>query len=210
MSSLKGLKWRYATQKFDEHKIIPQEKIEVIKEAFNLTPTSYGMQPVRLIIIQNRAIIKKLFQYTYWQEQVRTASHLLVFCTETVIDEKFIKNSFKLEKQIRNTPDDILENSMKFRLELFNSWTDQEKEQWAINQLYLTLGNVLHVCANESIDACPMEGFEPDKYDEYLKLTSQNLKSQLILPIGYRAKDDFFADFEKVRRPLDEMIIEID
>lgn len=209
MSSLKGLKWRYATQKFDAHKIIPEEKIEVIKQAFNLTPTSYGMQPVRLIIIQNKTILKKLFEFTYWQDQIRTASHLLVFCTETDIDEKFIKDTFKLEKEIRDTPNDIIEKSMKFRLELFNSWTAKEKEQWALNQLYLTLGNVLHVCANERIDACPMEGFEPKKYDDYLKLPEQNLKSQLILPIGYRAEDDIFADFKKVRRPLDEMVIEI-
>lgn len=138
-----------------------------------------------------------------------TASHLLVFCTETVIDDKFVKDSFKLEKEIRNTPDDIIEESMKFRLEFFNNLTQEEKERWAVNQLYLTLGNVLNVCAHEGIDACPMEGFESDKYDEYLELTSQNLKAQLILPIGYRAEDDFFADFKKVRRPLEEMVIEI-
>lgn len=209
MSSLKSLRWRYATQKFDENKIIPEEKIDIIKQAFNLTPTSYGMQPVRLIVINNKIIQKKLFEFSYWQEQVRTASHLLVFCTETLIDDQFIKDSFELEKKIRNTPDEIIEKSMNFRLDLFNNWTEEEKEQWAVNQLYLTLGNVLNVCAAECIDACPMEGFEADKFDEYLKLTPQNLKSQLILPIGYRAKDDFFADFEKVRRPLEEMVIDI-
>lgn len=209
MSSLKSLKWRYATQKFDAEKLIPEEKIEVIKEAFNLTPTSYGMQPVRLIVIQNKIIQQKLFEYSYWQEQVRTASHLLVFCTETQIDDQFIEDSFQLEKEIRNTPDEIIEKSKSFRLQLFGNWTEEEKQQWAINQLYLTLGNILNVCAHECIDACPMEGYETEKYDEYLKLKSQHLRSRLILPIGYRAEDDFFADFKKVRRPLEEMIIDI-
>jgi len=209
MNSLKGLKWRYATQKFDAEKIIPEKKIEIIKNAFNLTPTSYGMQPVKLIVIKNKPIQEKLFEYTYWQEQVRTASHLLVFCIETVIDDQFIEDSFKLEKEIRNTPDDIIEKSKKFRLQLFNEWTTQEKQQWAINQLYLTLGNVLNTCAQEFIDACPMEGFQADKYDDYLELPAQNLKSKLILPIGYRAEDDFFADFKKVRKPLEDVVIEI-
>lgn len=209
MSSLRSLKWRYATQKFDENKLIPEEKIEVIKEAFNLTPTSYGMQPVRLIVIQNKAIQQKLFEYSYWQEQVKTASQVLVFCTETEIDDQFIIDSFNLEKEIRNTPDDIIEKSKTFRLELFRNWSNEEKQQWAINQLYLTLGNILTVCAHECIDACPMEGFQAEKYDDYLKLSEQNLKSRLILPIGYRAQDDFFADFKKVRRPLNEMIIDI-
>ncbi len=209
MSSLKSLKWRYATQKFDAQKIIPEEKIDIIKQAFNLTPTSYGMQPVKLIVINNKPIQQKLFEYTYWQEQVRTASHLLVFCIETIIDDKFIEDSFKLEKKIRNTPDDIIEKSKNFRLELFRKWSTQEKQQWAINQLYLTLGNVLNTCAQECIDACPMEGFQAEKYDEYLELPAQNLKSKLILPIGYRAEDDFFANFKKVRRPLEEMVIDI-
>lgn len=209
MSSLKSLKWRYATQKFEENRVIPDEKIEIIKQAFNLTPTSYGMQPVKLVVIKNKSIQQKLFEYTYWQEQVRTASHVLVFCIETVIDDQFIENSFKLEKEIRNTPDEIIEKSKNFRLELFNNWTPKQKQEWAINQLYLTLGNVLNICAQKCIDACPMEGFQAEKYDEYLELPAQNLKSKLILPIGYRAKDDFFADFKKVRRPLKEMIIDI-
>src|SRR5690625_3922482 len=170
MSSLKSLKWRYATQKFDAQKIITEEKIDIIKQAFNLTPTSYGMQPVKLIVINNKPIQQKLFEYTYWQEQVRTASHLLVFCIETIIDDKFIEDSFKLEKKIRNTPDDIIEKSKNFRLELFKKWNTQKKQQWAINQLYLTLGNVLNTCAQECIDACPMERFQTEKYDEYLEL----------------------------------------
>ena len=92
----------------------------------------------------------------------------------------------------------------------FNAKAKNEIEAWAINQAYLALGTLLTVCAAEEIDACPMEGFEPEKYDLLLKLKEKNLKSVLVLPVGYRAEDDEFSTFKKVRRPLDEVIIEVD
>lgn len=210
MDTIKTLNWRYATKKFDPTRIIPEEKIDIIKEAFNLTPTSYGMQPVRLLVVHNKAIQEKLYEFTYRQKQIITASHVLVFCTETDIDDQFIKNSFHREKEIRNTPDNIINRSKDFRLKLFSQWTPEEKQNWAVNQLYLTLGNILSICANEGVDACPMEGLETAKYDHYFSLPKNGLKSHLVLPIGYRAKDDFFADFKKVRRPRHETIIDIE
>lgn len=204
------LKWRYATQKFDETRIVPDVKIEVIKQAFNLTPTSYGMQPVKMVIVSNKEIQKKLYEFTYWQEQILTASHLLIFCTKTQIDSAFVESSMNLEKQIRNTPDDIIEKAKDFRVQLFSGWSEKQKQRWAVNQLYLTLGNVLTICAYEGIDACPMEGLETEKYDDFLNLKEKGLKSHLVVPIGYRADDDMFARFKKVRRPLKEMVVEID
>ena len=80
-------------------------------------------------------------------------------------------------------------------------------EDWATNQAYLAMGNILTVCALEGIDSCPMEGFKSDRYDEVLGLKKRGLKSVLLLPIGYRANDDMFADFKKVRKPLNDSII---
>ena len=114
-----------------------------------------------------------------------------------------------MTKNIRNTPEEILKPFREFLLKDFGAKPQQELEQWAINQAYLALGNLLTVCAEEKIDACPMEGFDAEKYDEILKLKEKNLKSVLILPVGYRAEDDIFADFEKVRRPLKQTVIEI-
>ena len=97
-----------------------------------------------------------------------------------------------------------------FLVDDFKNKAIEEIEAWARNQAYLALGTLLTVCATEGIDACPMEGFEPAKYDDFLKLGDRNLQSVLVLPVGYRAKDDFFSELKKVRRPLDEVIIEMD
>ena len=82
-------------------------------------------------------------------------------------------------------------------------------EDWATKQAYLAMGNLLTVCAIEGIDACPMEGFSPEKYDEILKLKGQNLKSVLVMPIGYRAEDDMFASLKKVRKETHNSVVEL-
>jgi len=83
----------------------------------------------------------------------------------------------------------------------------QERQQWSTNQAYIALGNLMTVCAMEGVDACPMEGFVPAKYDEILKLGEKGLKSVLLLPVGYRADDDMFSSLKKVRKPIEEAII---
>ena len=209
MSSLNSLQWRYATKKFDASKQLSPEQIDILKQCFNLTATSYGLQPLQLVVIKHKELQEQLLPHSFQQQQIVTASHLLVICIEKNIDAEFINRYFKLTKNIRNTPEEILKPFREFLLKDFGAKPQQELEQWAINQAYLALGNLLTVCAEEKIDACPMEGFDVEKYDEILKLKEKNLKSVLILPVGYRAEDDIFADFEKVRRPLKETVIEI-
>lgn len=210
MGNIKALKWRYATKKFDSEKILSEEKIKVLKQAFNLTATSYGLQPLKMVVIKNKEIQEKLRKFSYNQQQVSTASHVLVICIEDKIGKAFIENYFKMVKNIRNTPDEILAPFREFLVDDFESKASAEIHSWALNQAYLSLGTLLTVCATEEIDACPMEGFEPDKYDALLRLQDRNLKSVLVLPVGYRSSDDEFSNFKKVRRPLSDVIIELE
>ncbi|MCB0463782.1 MAG: NAD(P)H-dependent oxidoreductase [Flavobacteriaceae bacterium] len=203
-----SLKWRYATKKFDSTKLLSVEKIDTIKHAFNLTATSYGLQPVKLVIFSNKKLQERLVKYTMDQIQLSQASHVLVFCIETNIDKEFIGNYFNRVKQVRNTSEAILNPFKDFLINDFEQKTQKQIEDWATKQAYLTMGNLMTVCAFENIDACPMEGFLPEKYDEILQLNKQGLKSVLVMPIGYRANDDMFADFKKVRKELNNSVIE--
>ena len=209
MDNINALQWRYATKKFDAEKKLSSEKIELLKKAFNLTPTSYGLQPLRLVVISDQDLKNKLFEHSFKQIQVKTASHILVICTENVVDSKFINRNFELQKEIRETSDEILNPFREFLINDFNQKSQDQIKNWTVNQAYLALGNLLTVCAAEKIDACPMEGFDKKAYDDTLNLKSKNISSSLVLPIGFRAKDDAFADFKKVRRPLSETIIEM-
>jgi nitroreductase len=208
MEIIDALNWRYATKRFDHQFILDANQVQILKRAFNLTPTSYGLQPLKLIVISDKTLQEKLFEASYRQEQVKTASHVLVICVEKPIDRNFIINYFDLVKEIRETPDDVLQPYKDFLINDFSKKTEKELREWAIRQAYLALGNLLTTCALERIDACPMEGFDPAKYTEILNLNPQILEPVLVLPIGKRDADDKFSSFKKVRRPLNDIILD--
>lgn len=206
-NTIELLQWRYATKKFDASKILSKEKLNVLKETFNLTATSFGLQPLKLVVVSNKDLKEKLMPLTYNQTQVRDASHVLILCIESKINEDFIVEHFKRVAGIRNTPRTILEPFEKNLIASFTEKDQAEIRDWMINQLYLTLGALLTVCAVEKIDACPMEGFQSVKYDKLLGLDKKGLESVIILPVGYRDESDFFINLKKVRRGVDELVI---
>lgn len=208
-SIIKDLEWRYATKKFDDDKILPLEKIEVLKQAFNLTATSYGLQPVQLVIIHNKTLQKKIVEFSYGQKQIASASHILLFCVQTDINTAYITAYFNRIQTIRKTSDKILTPFKDNLIKDFSSKSKEEIFQWAKNQAYLIMGNLLTVCAIEKIDACPMEGFDKEKTDNFLKLNNKKLRSVLMMPIGYRANDDIFSEMKKVRKDMEKSVIEI-
>jgi len=209
MNSIESLQWRYAVKKFNENKSLSKTQINTLKEAFNLTATSYGLQPLKLVVIKNKDIQKELVTHSWNQPQVVSASHLLVICIPTKYSAEEVENYFKLLKQIRETPDEVINPFKKFLTAEIAKKTPEELLIWNKNQAYLALGNLLTVCAAEQIDSCPMEGFVPEKYDEILKLGAHNLTSVLVLPVGFRADDDYMKDLKKVRRNIEDVIIEI-
>lgn len=206
---LEALKWRYATKKFDAKRILAQDKIEILKNAFNLTATSFGLQPVRLLIINNKEIQQKLLPVSMDQRQVVDASHLLVFCVEKSIDSNYVDTYFNTVKAIRNTEDEVLAPFKEYLLDHFSTVSPEDKNLWATKQAYITMGNLLTVCALEKIDACPMEGFLPDGYNEVLNLDEKGLRAVLVMPVGYRAQDDMFADLKKVRKDVKNAVLEL-
>lgn len=208
-NSIQQLQWRYAVKKFDSNKMLSREKMDKLKQAFNLTATSYGLQPIKLVVLENKKLQKQLVEYSYQQKQVAQASHVLVICIEKNIDATYISNYFNRIKAVRGTSDDILNPFKEAVIDSFSKKDIEEVIDWSKKQAYLALGNLLTVCAVEEIDSCPMEGFIPHEYDKLLDLKNQDLTSVLVLPVGFRAEDDVFSSFKKVRKELNESIIEI-
>ncbi|WP_299888351.1 nitroreductase family protein [uncultured Lacinutrix sp.] len=207
MNVIEALQWRYATKQFDSEKLISEEKLNILLKTFNLTATSYGLQPIKLLVLKDKKLQKKLVKHSMDQEQVAQASHVLVFCIETIIDKAYIESYFQRIKNIRDTPDSILEPFKNFLIEDFKNKSQADIALWATKQAYLAMGNLLTVCALEHIDACPMEGFSPEDYDAVLNLKEKNLSAVLVMPIGYRSDNDMFAGFKKVRKDLSDSVI---
>jgi nitroreductase len=209
MNIIDRLKWRYATKKFDASRVLSEDQIDVIKQAFNLTATSFGLQTLRLIVLKNKVIREKLVAHAYYQKQVVDASHLLVICIQNNITSTDVDTHFKNVQTIRETPESVLEPFKNDLKSMMASKSLTEREDWSTKQAYIALGNLMTVCAAEHIDACPMEGFNPAAFDDVLNLKDKNLKSVLLLPVGFRAEDDKFAGFKKVRKQLSDAVIEM-
>ena len=210
MNIIDSLEWRYACKKFDKNRKLNKDQIDALKKAFNLSATSYGLQPLKMLIVQHAEMKEKLFPLSYYQEQVSTCSHIFILCIDSAFGEKDVDAYFDLEKNIRGVSEDIVG---KFRQQLktiYNKKDRKEIDTSAIYQAYIALGTLMTVCADQQIDSCPMEGFDSGKVDEVLDLKTKNLKSILMLPVGYRAEDDVMRNMKKVRKPLNQVIIELD
>jgi nitroreductase / dihydropteridine reductase len=199
MSLITDLNWRYAS-KLMNGEVIPSDKIETILNAINLSATSYGLQPYTIMVVSNKALKEKMQTAAYGQPQLTTSSHVLVFCVPdklTTIDvETFIQNV----ATTRSIPIEMLEGYKQMMLGSIVSLTPEQQQIWSAKQAYIALGTALAAAAEQKIDACPMEGFNPNQVDEILNLTEKGLKSVVLLPLGIRSADDATANYAKVRK----------
>lgn len=207
---LESLTWRYACKKFDQNKKLTTDQVELLSNTFNLTATSFGLQPLKMVIIKGAELKEKLLPHAYFQQQITTCSHLLVICIDTVFNEASIDSYFDLEKKIRGTSEDIIGKFRQQLKDIFKNKSREDINRSAIYQAYISIGTLMTACAHQRIDSCPMEGFNPVKFDDILGLDKLNLRSVLLLPVGYRAEDDIMSGMKKVRKPLEEVIIEMD
>lgn len=205
MDIIESLNWRYATKKFDSSKKLSDNQINILRNSFNLTATSYGLQPIKMLIVSDQSIKESLLESSMGQKQIVQCSHLIVICIDSIIDKKYIEEFFKRIMNIRNTPSYILESFKNSVIEEFSNKSKYEIYNWSKNQAYIALGNLLTVCATQKIDACPMEGFIAEEYDNILDLKSKKLNSVLIMPVGYRSKEDQFSSFKKVRKNINDI-----
>lgn len=202
MNLLEHLQWRYATKKFDPTKKVSSNDLEKIKQAIQLSVSSYGLQLYKVLIIENLEIREKLKPVSWNQSQITDASHLIVFCNYIDATPQAIDNFIEQTAVTRNLDLERLNGYGDFIKSKLNEKSDTEKTSWLKSQTYLALGNLLSACAELKIDACPMEGFEPEAYNEILGLNGQGLNAAVISPIGYRHEEDHTSGQAKVRKPM--------
>ena len=202
------LNWRYATKKFDTSKKISKEDFAQLLEVLRFSPSSYGLQPWKFVIVHDPVLRKKLRPYALDQPQITDADTLIVFCALKTMDEKYVKNYADLIAQVRGvTRESLLGYEQKIVASLKGKSTEAIS-QWMENQVYIALGIFLSECAHRKIDACPMEGFDSGKFDEILDLPKQGLESVVLCAIGYRSLDDQYARQKKVRFDKKEVFID--
>lgn len=206
---LEDLKWRYATKKMNGKKV-PQDKIDYILEAARLAPSSSGLQPYKIFVIQDPSLLEKIKPIAFNQSQITDCSHLLVFAAWDGYSVEKISNVFNQTIKERGLP----ENAMDAYKETLWSTYEPLGAEWqashAAKQAYISFGLAIAAAAEQQVDTTPMEGFNSQQLDELLDLPSQGLKSVVILPLGYRDEDeDWLVKLKKVRTSKEEFVINL-
>ncbi|MCK5775311.1 MAG: NAD(P)H-dependent oxidoreductase [Bacteroidales bacterium] len=207
MNIIDSLKWRYATKDFDTTKKLSEQQVETLLKAGNLTATSFGLQPGKIVLVETTEIREKLVGYSWGQKQVSEASHLLVITSNINNGDEQVDKYVKDIVEQRGVTEDSLTGMSKMVKGFLAGMDDDKAKVWADYQAHIVLGNLLTVCAVEGIDACPIAGFQPEKYDEVLNLKEIGQTSVLVLPIGFRLDTDKYATLSKVRMPDSEFVI---
>ncbi len=206
---IEALNWRYATKKFDSNKKISKDELETILEALRLSPSSYGLQPWKFILVNNNDVRTKIRAGAYDQSQITDASEIIVFANKKNIDTNLVDEYLQFVSKEKNIDIEKLQGFGDMIKGSFSGRSNEDLKSWASCQLYLAVGNLLTSCAVLGVDACPMEGFDRSKIDEILGLSALGLESKVIVAMGYRSEDDSSALSKKIRFPKEEVFIEI-
>jgi len=205
---LAALQWRYAVKKYDPSSKLSQEDKDTLEEVLLLTPSSYGLQPLHFIWLEDSTLREKAKAIAWNQQQIIDAAGVLVLCTKTSLDAVFLDAHADNMRDTRSLQEEQIKG---FRAHLHAAIGAKEANdigQWNDKQAYIALGQLLTACALLKIDATPMEGFDPKALDELLELEKQGLHSVLICTLGKRASDDNYAQLKKVRRPKNSLFSE--
>ncbi len=205
MDILTPLHWRYATKKFDPNKKINESTFEKLLDALVLTPSSYGLQPWKFLVVTDPKIRARLRVHSWDQAQVTDSSHFVVLCRLENMTAAHVDHYVERIMDVRGVSRESLEGYKSMMMAKVSD--SSATKEWMKNQVYITLGNLMTSAAALGVDACPMEGFDPAEYDRILDLPAQGLRACLACPLGYRSEDDHYAEVEKVRFPKEEVVV---
>ncbi len=204
---LDALRWRYATKQFDAGRVIPAATWEALEQALVLTPSSYGLQPWRFLVIDDPVLRSELRPHSWNQAQITDASHLVVFLARRTIAESDLDRLIAATGEARGqAPEQLAFYRELMHKDLVAGPRSAIVAQWASNQVYIALGSFMTAAALLGVDTCPIEGFSPPDYDRLLGLEDSQYRSSVVCAAGYRDPADRYASLAKVRYPAAELI----
>jgi nitroreductase len=202
---LQALEWRYATKKYDPTFLFDPNDKETIEKVLQLTPSSYGLQPLHYIWMEDQTLLEKTKTLAWNQSQIVDAAAVLVLCAHNDLAPSYLDQHADNMRDTRNMQEAQIQG---FRAHLHSAIGQKSAEDiksWNGKQVYIALGQLLTACAMLQLDATPMEGFDPVALDELLELKEKGLHSVLLCPIGKRASEDHYQHLQKVRRPKNSL-----
>ena len=204
---LDALNWRYATKQFNITKKVSEKDLNELLESARLSASSFGLQPWKFVVVEDKKLREKLKGEGFGQPQITDASHLIVLCAVKNVDEKYIKKYIEQTAKVRGIPKESLKGYEDMLIGFAKQLNKEQMLNWTKKQTYIALGVLLSACALKKIDASPMEGFNPKKFDEILGLEKLGLSSAVLCAVGYRSEDDETQKYKKVRFDTKDIVI---
>jgi len=203
---LDSLNFRYATKKFDPARQIPDDEWEVLEQSLVLSPSSFGLQPWKFIVIDDPALRDRLRQHSWNQSQITEASRLVVFTTRTDLTEPDVDRFMTRLAVVQDRDPSTLEGYRNIVVSFASAMNRESRHAWNARQTYIALGQFMTAAAVLGIDTCPIEGFDPAGYDAELDLIDTGYATSVVCAAGYRSPEDKYASTPKARFPHAELI----
>jgi nitroreductase len=201
------LNWRYATKQFDPSKSIAPEIWTALEDALVLTPSSYGLQPWKFLIITSPELKEQLKPFSWNQSQVTDCSHYVVFAIRKNLTAEDVDRFVARTAEVRGSS---VESIAGYRNVMVSDLVEGARSfninDWSTRQTYIALGNFMTSAALLGVDTCPMEGIEPVDYDRLLGLSAKGFTTVVACAAGYRSEADKYASLAKVRFPKSEIL----
>ncbi|NJM98760.1 MAG: NAD(P)H-dependent oxidoreductase [Phormidesmis sp. RL_2_1] len=204
---LQQLNWRYATKQFDANKPIADDVWAALEDTLVLTPSSYGLQPWRFIVITDAAIKEQLKPLSWNQSQITDCSHLVAFAIQKNLSAEDVDRFIESTATARNAPVESLAGYRNMIVsDVVYGPRSFDVNEWAARQVYIALGNFMTSAAVLGVDTCPLEGIDPSGYDKVLNLPENGFATVVACAAGYRSSDDKYAELTKVRYPKSKVL----
>lgn len=211
---LEAYKFRFACKEFLSDKKISDEDFEFILETGRLSPSSFGWEPWKFVVVQNMELREKLREVTWGaQKQLPTASHFVLLLGRKSVDTKAGSEYIKyMAEEVQNLPEEMVKLKIDFYKNFqdndFDLTDDRKLFDWASKQIYIPLGNMMTAAAHIGIDSCPIEGFDKEKVEALLKregiVDTDKFGISVMVAFGYRSPDGDM--FSKTRQPLEKIV----
>jgi nitroreductase len=204
-----SLHWRYSTKKFDASRKIAPDVWAALEESLVLSPSSFGLQPWKFVVITDQKIKDQLPAISWNQTQPKDCSHMVVLAARKTIEAGDVNRYVDRIVQVRDIPGDPIRGYKDMMLGMVGSMPAADLDAWCAKQVYIALGFLLEACAVLGVDACPMEGIVAPEYNKLLKLPEMGYTAVVGCPVGYRAADDKYAAYPKVRFEAKDVIVRV-
>ena len=201
------LHWRYAVKRFDPDRKVPDDTWDALQRSLVLAPSSFGLQPWKFLVVEDRNLREQLRGASWNQSQVIDADRYVVFTALRTTTSEDVDRYLERQCEVRGTEIDALSGYRDIIVQFLESgWAAEDLHGWNARQTYLALGQFMTAAATLGVDTCPMEGINLTAYDELLDLKDSRYATLCACAVGYRHAEDKYADAQKVRFALDDVV----